>query len=83
MPDIPPYATWDADRLLREGVSPVLALEARIAWAWREAGRLRLTDPQTTGECMTGALCYADALAIITAPQRLSDIDAVANQSKP
>jgi hypothetical protein len=84
VPDIPPYATWDADRLLREGISPVLALEARIAsceeWSRRNEAQ-HLYDLARIDRFEARA--YRDALAIITASQRLSDIDAVANQSKP
>ncbi len=83
MPDVPPYATWDADRLLREGISPVLALEARIANAEWKARDWRACAPDAALIYEVEAATWRDALAIITASQRLSDIDAVANQSKP
>lgn len=81
MPEIPPYATWDADRLNREGISPVLALEARIASAETAQWKLyQLRDARCAFECQLRIDSYRDALAIITAPSRRSDVNTVANQ---
>ncbi len=86
MPDIPPYATLEADRLLREGISPVLALEARIVAEenWLRRNQSALITSVRSISAVSGRLeAYRDALAIITAPQRRSEIDAAASQSKP
>ncbi len=83
MSDIPPYATWDADRLLREGISPVLALEARIADSEQLLEHAYGQSSYTVANVRGELFAYRDALAIITASQRLSDIDAAASQSKP
>ncbi len=77
--DIPPYATWEADRLLREGISPVLALEARVASARVVAAHVE-AEGWPSHDLRVAITTYEDALAIITAPQRLSDIDAVASE---